>query len=324
MGMTNEEFKKEYGRLPYKKKKKKIYWGRIIITVIVLALIIFGIVQAVRAVKNHSKGDKLANATTSQAQSSSSADDEFAGIDEMQFKVCLDPGHGDYDIGTASLDGKRIEKDDDLKLALKVRDCLEKHGVVVVMTRDDDSFLELDERCNFANNEKADFFVSIHRNSYDGDIYGVEAWVHNKKPPKDTALAQCIMDKLDKTKISDDRGVQYGYVGLPYDNYYINAETKMPSCLLEMGFLTNDTDNELFDKYIDNYAKAISNGIISAAMQLEVIDNSGKRILNEQLVSVEKDYKRKKDSSVIDESSVLDDDTSLVVYNEDEQEIYAE
>lgn len=324
MGMSNEEFKKEYARLPYKKKKKKVYWGRIIIAFIIIVLIIIGIIRGVKGIVNHNRNKDHVEATTSQVVATSVADDdEFAGVDEMQFKVCLDPGHGDYDIGTASLDGSRIEKDDNLALALKIRDRLEHYGVVVVMTREDDSFLSLEERCDLANAKKADLFVSIHRNSYDGDIYGVEAWVHNKKPPKDTVLAQCIMDRLDKTKISDDRGIQYGYVGLPYDNYYINAETKMPSCLLEMGFLTNDIDNELFDKYIDNYAKAISSGIISAAIELGVVDDSGKRILNKQLVSVEKDYRRN-ESSQVDESAEEQTDESMIVYNEDEKEIYAE
>lgn len=236
---------------------------------------------------------------------------------KLQFKVCIDPGHGDYDVGTTSLDGSRLEKDDNLAIGLKVRDFLEEAGAVVVMTREDDTFLSLEERCQLANRTSSDLFVSLHRNSYDGDISGIEVWVHNKEPEKDTTLAQDIMKALDETNIADDRGVQYGYVGLPNDNYYVNAETKMPSCLLEMGFLTDETDNKLFDENIDSYAQAIANGIIQSAKDLNVIDDNGKRILNEQLITEEKDY-----SSKTDDNDSSEDDTSRLVYNDGEQEYY--
>ena len=78
-------------------------------------------------------------------------------------------------------------------------------------------------------------YVSLHRNSYDGDISGVEVWVNNSEPEYDTKLAQNILDDLEKVGISENRGVQYGYVGNSGVNYYINADTVMPSCLVELG-----------------------------------------------------------------------------------------
>lgn len=322
MSMSNEEFQRLYGRPPVRKnnKKVKIYWNRIIIALIILILIIVGIVQAVKGIINHFRSEDNLPASVSQSQNDSAAeaDSEKNTSDaKLQFKVCIDPGHGDYDVGTTSLDGKRLEKDDNLAVALKVRDYLDEAGAVVVMTRDDDTFLSLEERCQFANKASADLFVSLHRNSYDGDISGVEVWVHNKKPEKDTVLAQNIMDKLDETNIADDRGVQYGYVGMPNDNYYVNAETKMPSCLLEMGFLTDEEDNRLLDENLDSYAKAIADGIIQAAKDLQVIDDNGKRILNEQLITKEKEYSSKSSDSDSSES-----DTSRLVYNSGEEEYY--
>lgn len=297
-------------------EKRKIHWGRIIAALVIFILIIMGIVQAVKGVVNHFARKETTDVATSHTDSSSGNDIKR----EFQFKVCIDAGHGDFDCGTTSLDGQRLEKDDNLALALKVRDELVRSGAVVVMTRDDDSFLDPGERCKSANESSADLFVSLHRNSYDGNINGIEVWVHNKKPEKDTTLAQCILDELDKTEISDNRGIQYGYVGQPWSNYYINADTKMPSCLLEMGFLTSDKDNDLLDENMDSYAKAISDGIINAAKELGVIDNDGKRILNEQLVTKEKEYS----SSESDNDSLESDDTSRLVYNDGEQEIYTE
>ena len=302
MSMSNEEFENIYGRPPIRKadnKKVKIYWNRIIIALIILILIIFGIIQLVKGIVKHFKNDdNVAAAVVSQADKSMPSKEKSTDEAKLQFKVCIDPGHGDYDVGTTSLDGARLEKDDNLAIGLKVRDCLEEAGAVVVMTREDDSFLSLEERCDLANRTSSDLFVSLHRNSYDGDISGIEVWVHNKEPEKDTTLAQGIMNALDKTSIADDRGVQYGYVGLPNDNYYVNAETKMPSCLLEMGFLTDETDNRLFDENIDSYAQAIADGIIQSAKDLQVIDNSGKRILNERLIA-KKSYSQKFDDNTI-------------------------
>ncbi|MDE6148873.1 MAG: N-acetylmuramoyl-L-alanine amidase [Ruminococcus sp.] len=318
MSISNEEFKRLYGRPPVKKKKVKIYWNRIIIALVIVILIIFGISQAVKGLIKHFKDDdNVAAVAASQTDITSSKQEKSTNEANLQFKVCLDPGHGDYDVGTTSLDGSRLEKDDNLVIALKVRDCLEEAGAVVVMTREDDTFLSLEERCQLANRTSSDLFVSLHRNSYDGDISGVEVWVHNKEPEKDTTLAQNIMNALDETDIADNRGVQYGYVGLPNDNYYVNAETKMPSCLLEMGFLTDETDNKLFDENIDSYAQAIANGIIQSAKDLQVIDDNGKRILNEQLITEEKDY-----SSKTDDNASSEDDTSRLVYNDGEQEYY--
>lgn len=318
--MSNEEFTKIYGRPPVKKlnKKVKIYWNRIFIALFILILIVFGIVQAIKGIVNHFKDDEnVVAADASQADKNNLEQEKSTNEAKLQFKVCIDPGHGDYDVGTTSLDGSRLEKDDNLAIGLKVRDFLEEAGAVVVMTREDDTFLSLEERCQLANRTSSDLFVSLHRNSYDGDISGIEVWVHNKEPEKDTTLAQDIMNALDETNIADDRGVQYGYVGLPNDNYYVNAETKMPSCLLEMGFLTDETDNKLFDENIDSYAQAIANGIIQSAKDLQVIDDDGKRILNEQLITEEKDY-----SSKTDDNDSSKDDTSRLVYNDGEQEYY--
>ena len=64
--------------------------------------------------------------------------------DSSDYVVCLDPGHGGRFTGTQGLDGT-YEKDDTLKIALEVKKALENRGVKVVMTRTDDSDIELDE-----------------------------------------------------------------------------------------------------------------------------------------------------------------------------------
>lgn len=293
--ISDEEFIEMYGRPPVRKKKpkkRKVYWNRIIIALVLLVMIIFGLVQLVKAVAGHFKHDDSSAAPANVKTQSQSADE--SGVEELsgdlQFKVCLDAGHGDYDGGTTDLSGTRIEKDDNLRIALAVEKYLKSKGATVVMVREDDTFYELGERCDIANNSKSDLFVSLHRNSYDGEMSGVEIWVHNKQPMEDETLAQNIMSELDSAGISNNRGVQSGYIGMPNENYYVNADTKMPSCLVELGFVTDDTDNQLFDEKLDDYAKAIGDGIIKTAKDLGVIDSDGKRLLNKQLISEDKIY----------------------------------
>ena len=63
--------------------------------------------------------------------------------------------------------------------------------------------------------------------------------------------------------LSDDRGVRSGTANNPNTNYYVLGNTDMPSCLIEMGFITAKEDNRLLDTYHDAYARAIADGIAS-------------------------------------------------------------
>lgn len=173
--------------------------------------------------------------------------------------VCIDPGHGGTSSGAAL--GSRLEKDDTLRLSLLVRDILEERGYTVVMTRDDDSDVSLNDRCKIANKARASLFVSIHRNSSTSpNATGMEMWVHSTSPTDDMLLAQNILDCLDTLNITN-RGIHSGYRDGADMNYYINRHTKMPSVLAEIDFISNKTDNKKYDENINEYALAIANGI---------------------------------------------------------------
>ena len=174
--------------------------------------------------------------------------------------VCIDPGHGGSSSGAVL--GKRFEKDDTLRLSLLVSDILEDRGYTVVMTRDDDSDVSLAERCKIANKARASLFVSVHRNSSSSSTAtGVEMWVHSSNPTDDNLLAQNILDSFDTLDVMTNRGIHTGYRDGEDMNYYINRNTKMPSVLAEIGFISNKEDNEKYDKYLNDYAKAIADGI---------------------------------------------------------------
>ena len=175
-------------------------------------------------------------------------------------RICLDAGHGGDDVG--AVNGERYEKDDNLRLALAVGKILEENGVDVIYTRTQDVFVELEERATFANRRKATYFISIHRNSAEVEVSGVEAWIENTASVSEEKLAKNITDAIQEVGFGNDRGVKRGYQGNALSNYLVNSATQMPSCLLEMGFITTEQDNELFDENFDAYAKAIADGIM--------------------------------------------------------------
>jgi N-acetylmuramoyl-L-alanine amidase len=102
-------------------------------------------------------------------------------IIKPEFKIdviVIDAGHGGKDPGTRGK--KALEKDVSLKIALKVGNYIEKNfpDVKVIYTRKTDKFLELEERADIANKNKADLFICIHANSLPGSkAFGTETFV---------------------------------------------------------------------------------------------------------------------------------------------------
>lgn len=299
------------------KGTRKIYWGRIFAAAVVFMLLMMGIMQSVKAIAaSLKKGDvKNTEATASvsetlmesrskndpsKAGSAVTNDDtsskDEAAADETQYanvslKVCIDPAHGGAsDRGAVSPDGEIAECDQNLELGMLVKECLEKNGVTVIMTRETDEKLSISERCSLANQAGADLYVSLHRNSVSGDetLCGTELWINNNDPKYDRTLAENILEKLVEVGISENRGVKTGYSGLPEQNYQVNIDAVMPSCLLELGFLTNSVDNMQFEKKKNEYAQAIADGIIKTAADLGVIDQNGNRLIPDQIISYEK------------------------------------
>jgi len=79
--------------------------------------------------------------------------------------VVIDPGHGGEQLGTQGVKGT-LEKEITLSVARRLRTLIESRlGLKVFLTREDDRTMEPDERSAFANNHKADVFLSIHANS---------------------------------------------------------------------------------------------------------------------------------------------------------------
>lgn len=174
-------------------------------------------------------------------------------VDFMSKIICLDAGHGGKDSG--AIFGTRFEKNDNLKMAFAVKTELESQGFNVILTRESDKYVSLKERTDFANAKKADYFISIHRNAFQlQTASGVENWVYKGTDSQTKKAAEFILDEIVKIGVQSNRGVKSG-------DFHVTRETIMAACLLELNFISNKRDNELYDEKFKNYAKAICKGI---------------------------------------------------------------
>lgn len=172
-------------------------------------------------------------------------------------KICIDAGHGGRDSGAIGVNGRK-EKDDNLRFANTLAERLRAIGMVVVQTRIGDTYPGLLERVNMANDAKADYFISIHRNAYkDPSANGIECLVSPKASAMSGKIAQAIRAHLVAVG-GRDRGVKL-------QNATVLDKTKMPAVTLEIGFVTNVGDNALFDSRFDRYVSAVVEGLCEAA-----------------------------------------------------------
>lgn len=167
-------------------------------------------------------------------------------------KIFLDPGHGGNDPG-ATGNGLK-EKDINLAVANRVKYHLQRHGQTIVMSRTDDSNPSLQTRTNNANNWGADILVSIHCNAFNGNAYGVETYCYKFRYRK---LADNIHGRVlaDKSLYNYNRGVKEG-------NLHMIRESNMNAALIEMAFIDNTYDATLLKTKQEEFAVAISKGIL--------------------------------------------------------------
>jgi N-acetylmuramoyl-L-alanine amidase len=193
---------------------------------------------------------------------------EEPGLAAEDIIVCIDPGLGGKDPGCNT--ETRLEKDDVLKLGLAMRTAMEAQGIKVIMTREDDTFIPLDERCEIANKANATYFISVHRNIFGSDdVYGDEIWKSSNASEEASALADNVMSGLEGVGMQRNRGVREGSQDGNGD-YAVLRNTKMCSILLEMGFMQNKKDNKYFDKNVDAYAEAVTQAVLDTWEEFHV------------------------------------------------------
>jgi N-acetylmuramoyl-L-alanine amidase len=149
--------------------------------------------------------------------------------------VAIDPGHGGGDPGAIGINGLQ-EKVVVLSVSTQVAQQLRSKGINAVMTRTSDREIDLPPRVATAARVKADLFVSIHANSISlsrPDINGLETYYYASS--QGYRLARAIHNRILKNTNTQDRGVRQA-------RFYVLRRTKMPSVLVEIGFVTGARD----------------------------------------------------------------------------------
>lgn len=211
-------------------------------------------------------------------------------------KIVIDPGHGGKDPGAIGRGGLR-EKDVTLRLSKMLREKLRPDVQKIVMTRETDVFIPLEERTAIANSQDADLFVSIHINaSTRKAASGVETYTlnisndeesrrlaarENATSRRSVSDLEFILNDLIKTAKTNDSvrlasAVQgrvaknlsekfntrsNGVKGAPF---YVLVGTKMPSILVEVSYISNPQEEKLLrdDRYLDEIIEGISKGLL--------------------------------------------------------------
>ena len=150
-----------------------------------------------------------------------------------EITVVIDAGHGGHDTGAMSPHGLP-EKDANLRLANAVRNELVRRGYTVVMTREDDTFVELYDRPKVAHKANADLFVSIHHNApgYASNPFAIRsqsvyAW---------NALGERLAKAISARMAAADPLLKND--GVLHANFAVTRNPEIPSCLVEADFIT--------------------------------------------------------------------------------------
>ena len=208
--------------------------------------------------------------------------------------IVIDPGHGGRDPGAIGPNGI-MEKDVNLALARTVANALRQQlGVKVLLTREDDRYLGLRERTEYANRVGADLFISLHANaSPSSRAYGVETYFLNLSKTEEAAavaarennmslqdissLEAILFDLMANAKINESSrlaaeiqqamvaGLSPGFsnirdLGVKQGPFHVLLGATMPSALIEAAFITNPREEKRLNS--PDYQRQVANAIV--------------------------------------------------------------
>ncbi len=212
-------------------------------------------------------------------------------------KIILDPGHGGKDPGAMAFGLK--EKDIVLDLATKLAPILEKElHCQVILTRNQDVFIPLEERTAIANTQNGDLFVSLHVNAHpSAQVRGLETYYLNLSTNAEAMrvaalenatsthqmsdLQDILSDIMKNSKISESSRLAQqvhstifegaksnGYadiknLGVKQAPFYVLIGAQMPAILIEVAFISNEQDSQNLQdpKFMTMITEQIASGI---------------------------------------------------------------
>ncbi|NLK62824.1 MAG: N-acetylmuramoyl-L-alanine amidase [Fusobacteria bacterium] len=184
-------------------------------------------------------------------------------IENDDYIVIIDPGHGGVDPGTLRED--HYEKNINLDISLKLKYFLENNKINVVLTREEDETLELYDRIKHLLYYRKTIYISIHINSWKTrevqgyDIFYYSGKIEKFKYEESKKLGEFFYEHLKKQDLIKPRTVKDSNFNIVK---YSNSIS--PALLIELGFITNDNDFEILtnNKKQDKIAEALGNTII--------------------------------------------------------------
>ena len=219
-------------------------------------------------------------------------------------RIVIDPGHGGKDPGCIGKENT-YEKDIVLDICLRLKKLLlQNQGLEIILTRETDFFIPLDNRADIANQKKADIFISVHANSYpnrkrsgvetyylnfnqDPDVLKVAA-TENATTTKNISQQREILEKIISTnKLMESRDLgnrlqkslvtrlasQYQGIknlGVKGGPFWVLIGGDMPSVLVEVSHLSNPEEEERLNttQYRQEVAQGLYEGILQYIQSL--------------------------------------------------------
>lgn len=186
---------------------------------------------------------------------------------EQEPIIVIDSGHGGIDPGVVGV-GDVLEKNINLAIAQKLKNCLEAEGYEVQMTREEDVGLyqegtsnkktqDMENRVKFINESNAVLTISIHQNSYpDAEIYGPQVFFHETSS-ESRQLAEILQETLnEQLEVAKPREIKSNV------SYYLLKNVTGTIAIVECGFLTNPVEAQLLQQ--EEYQKKIAEAIMDS------------------------------------------------------------
>ncbi len=182
--------------------------------------------------------------------------------------IMLDPGHGGYGSPGATNDMTVYEREIVLSIGQKTADILRKYGATVILTREEDTALFLNERVEMIRSVNPDIFVSIHCDGADAKSWlGTHTFYYKSfSMPLAESIHQQLVSAYRKYYYTDSSSGEYSDVdkGYKFYPYMVTRVEECPSVLVECGYITNEKDYAFLkdDNGQNILATAIAQGIV--------------------------------------------------------------
>ncbi|WP_093045032.1 N-acetylmuramoyl-L-alanine amidase [Thalassobacillus cyri] len=170
--------------------------------------------------------------------------------------IVLDAGHGGFDPGAIAVDGTP-EKVFTLPTTERIAESMRNAGATVILTREKDRYLALEERVRISEAYYTHAFISVHYNaSYYPSARGISTYYYQE--PKGRNLASDIQARLNSTTSLQNDGIRHG-------NFHVLRENIGDAVLVELGFISNPHELKVVKSsdYQQSVAKAITQGVIN-------------------------------------------------------------